>query len=84
MSGFKLAEISGDLTSITSWERLAKYCVIHLIVGIFITILIFATLAVFGRCSLLLSGIIIIGIILSGHAIILSWYENWRGCNLQV
>jgi hypothetical protein len=84
MSGFKLAEVSGNLLTTTTWERLAKYFVINLAVSIVLTILIFLTLAIFGRCSLGLSMFIILCLILSGHAVVLSWYEHWRGCNIQM
>ena len=84
MSSYKLAEVSGDLLSSTTWERLAKYFVVHLVVGIVLTVLIFLTLVLFSRCSFPLSMFVILCLILSGNAIILSWYEQWRGCNLKV
>ncbi len=84
MSSYKLAEISGNLLKAESWERIIKYAVVELIVGIVVTLLIFLTLSMFGRVSLCLSMFIILCLIISGHAVMLSWYEKWRGCNLLV
>jgi hypothetical protein len=84
MPGYQLAEISGNLLDSTTWERLLKYLAVNLVVGMVLTLLVFLTLVIFGNISIPLSMFIILCLVLIGQAVLLSWYEQWRGCNMKV
>ncbi len=81
---YKLAEVSGSLFDITSWERLGKYVVLQIVVGILLTIILFTIVSIFGPSMPLLTLFISFIVSLCAQVVLLSWYERWRGCNFNV
>jgi hypothetical protein len=77
---FQISNVSGNIFSLENWERLAKITITTLIVSvitIFILSMIHVVLYPFPR----LLYIIDILMLLAGNIVILSFYEEWRGCN---
>lgn len=80
---YQLAGVSGDIRSEETWDRLAKFVVVHVVVGIIMSIVILLVTPMMAEISDWLSIGFLVGVILVGNAYMLSWYENWRGCHFE-
>jgi hypothetical protein len=78
----ELAQLDGNILHGESWERLAKFYALNVVVGVVIVMLIGMILFFFGSVSLFLALVLGVGVVLSGTAFMLSAYERWRGCQL--
>lgn len=80
---YTLVESDANILHGESWERLVKFYVLNIAIGIVITIILTLIVLFFGRISLLLTILLSLGVVLSGAAFMLSSYERWRGCNIK-
>lgn len=71
-------EVSGDLTLKENWERIGKFLVLNIGYVVIFTLIMIIVINMLG--SNIISSFLLLVIMLSGHAIMLSSYENWRGC----
>ena len=84
MSSYQLAEPSFNLFRLESWSRLLKFYGINIVVGIAVSIIIFLVMSIFSKTSISLTLLLIVGVVLMGHAYALSLYESWRDCHFLV
>lgn len=80
---YELAEVSGNLGEHETWDRLAKFIVAHVVVGMIMALIIMSVMPMMVEISEMLGIIFLIGVILVGNAFMLSWYEKWRGCHFK-
>jgi uncharacterized membrane protein len=80
---YELSEISGNLIDGDNWERIGKFMVTNVVLGVAISIILSLIMYLLSDISMPLVILLMIGIILTGQAFILSWYEQWRGCHFK-
>lgn len=80
---FELAQISGNLFSLETWERIGKFLAVNIASGIVITILVLLILKYITGVNWIITSALILTVVLVSNALMLSAYEAWRGCNLQ-
>jgi predicted PurR-regulated permease PerM len=85
MDSFEPAQISWSIFNLTAWERIGKFFVLNIVLGICIGLIIYLIVLLFKSGTGLVGGILIIlfGFIamISAWNAFLSGYEMWRGCN---
>ena len=80
MSSYELADVSLNLASGEPCERLGKFLLINLAVGIVVTIIIVLLAPTVFKQSVMVGFVFVLGVMLLSNAGMLGWYERWRGC----
>jgi hypothetical protein len=78
---YHLAEISGNLLSFETWERIGKFLAVNVGIGIIVAIVMYLIITMLMPKSVPLAVVAMIIAALMGHAFVLSAYENWRSCS---
>lgn len=75
-------EASINIFNLENWKRIGTFVVLNIGIGILVTVIVMLVMYLAGGISKLLSGILSLGVVLMGMALLLSEYESWRGCNI--
>jgi len=77
---YELSSLSFNLLKEESWERILKFTVVNIAVGVVVALLLAVAVYLLSSTSIKLTVVVIIGVLLMSQAFLLSWYEQWRGC----
>ena len=76
------AEASINIFNLENWKRIGTFVVLNIGIGILVTVVVILVMYLTSSVSRLLSGVLSLGVVLMGMALLLSEYESWRGCRI--
>ncbi len=79
--GLELTNVTGDIFRQETWERILKFAVVNLLVGVVLLIILVVVLNL--NVSDCFKVIFAVLAILVAQGVTLSWYEKWRGCHIE-
>ena len=80
---YQLAEPSLNPIKGENWERILKFLVANIAVGILVAIVMTLAVSMFGPIDTPITLVLLVGVVLTAQAFMLSWYEEWRGCHFK-
>jgi uncharacterized membrane protein YkgB len=81
---YEHAKIQFNPIKLESWERIGKFMLISIAIGIVISIVIALLILSVGSSSGVLTSVLVLGFVIIAQMVSLSWYEQWRGCHFKV
>jgi len=78
---YELAQVSGDLFSLETWERIGKFLAVNVATGIVVALVLYLIMTYFIDVSGIGAVVLAILTVLVCNAFMLSVYERWRSCS---
>ena len=79
---YQLSEASINLLNEEQWERIIKFDILGIAMGVVVTLALSLIMTYFSNSNIYVVILLCLGVFLTSEVLMLSTYETWRGCRL--